>query len=282
MVLESLVKPIRAIKKPWELFFYGLLVASVGLFLGHWIFKDRADMVMIFLTVFACLPLMFHSIRNEEEVDIRLEKETSILKRHSRVISFYIFLFIGITAAFVLWYTVLPAEMTQSLFKQQVRTISQINTAVQGNVINATLFNKIFFNNIKVLIFCIIFSFFYGAGAIFILVWNASVVSAAIGNLIRLGMAKYASSGIGVKAAALTHTVTYSSSKYFLHGIPEMTAYMVAGLAGGILSVAVINKHFNTDKFQKIMFDSSALLLIALGILLLAALLETFVTPALF
>lgn len=282
MVLESIVRPIKAIKHPWELFFYGLLVASIGLFLGHWIFQDRADLVMIFLTVFACLPLMFHTIRNEEKADIEYDSEKSLLKRHGRVISFYIFLFIGITAAYVLWYVLLPVDMSHALFKQQVTTIGQINSAVQGSAVNITLFNKIFFNNIKVMIFCILFAFFYGAGAIFILVWNASVVSAAIGNLIKLGIAKYAGTGLGVQAAALTQTVTHSTMRYFIHGIPEMTAYMIAGLAGGIISVAVINKDFNTEKFQKIMFDSSLLLIIAIGVLLIAAVIEAFVTPVLF
>jgi uncharacterized membrane protein SpoIIM required for sporulation len=282
MVLESIIRPIKAIKKPWELFFYGLLVGSVGLFLGFWIFRDRADMVMIFMTTFACVPLMVHTIKNEEELDIKLESETTILKRHSKVILFYTFLFLGITAAFVLWYVVLPASMSHSLFKQQITTIAEINSPIRGNMINFYSFNRILFNNIKVMIFCMLFSFFYGAGAIFILIWNSSVVSAAIGNLIKTGLVKYSSSGFFVKAAAITQTVTYSASRYFIHGIPEMIAYMVAGLAGGILSVAVINKDFSTDNFQKIILDSALLMLIAMGILVFAAIVEAFITPVLF
>jgi len=69
MVLESLIKPIIAVKRPWELFFYGMFIASIGLFLGYWIFRDKADLVMIFLTTFACMPLMFHAIRHEEKED---------------------------------------------------------------------------------------------------------------------------------------------------------------------------------------------------------------------
>jgi uncharacterized membrane protein SpoIIM required for sporulation len=61
-----------------------------------------------------------------------------------------------------------------------------------------------------------------------------------------------------------------------------MLAYMVAGLAGGIISAAVINKDFKTDNFQKIILDASSLLMIAIGILFLAAVVEAYMTPALF
>jgi uncharacterized membrane protein SpoIIM required for sporulation len=286
MVLESLIKPIKAVKKPWELFFYGILIASIGLFLGYWIFRDKADLVMIFLTTFACIPLMFHAIRHEEKEAVLLEKETSILKRHSRVLMFYTCLFLGMTLAFVLWYVALPAEMSQTLFRQQITTIAQINSPVTakvtGQAATTSLFNRIFFNNIKVLIFCILFAFFYGAGAIFILTWNASVIAAAIGNLIRLGLTKYAAMGGLAKMAATTQTVSYSFSRYLFHGVPEMFAYMVAGLAGGIISVAVINKDFRTNNFQKVILDASSLLMIAIAILFAAAVMESYLTPALF
>ena len=286
MVFESLIKPLRAIRKPWELFFFGLFIASIGVFLGYWIFRDKADLVMIFLTTFACVPLMFHVIRHEEKQDIVLEKETSMLKKHSRVLMFYTFLFIGMTTAFVLWYVVLPLDISQVIFRQQITTIAQINAPVQGQAVGGavgtSLFNRIFFNNIKVMIFCILFAFFYGAGAIFILAWNASVVAAAIGNLIKLGMSKYAATTGSAKMAAVTQTVSYSFTRYLFHGIPEMIAYMVAGLAGGIISAAVINKDFKTDSFQKIVLDASSLLIIAMAILFVAAIIESYITPILF
>ena len=286
MVFESIIKPLTAVKKPWQLFFYGILISSLGTFMGYWIFRDKADLVMIFLTTFACMPLMFHAIRHEEKNALYLENETSMLKRHSRVLMFYVFLFLGITLSYVIWYVSLPPEMSQTLFRQQITTIAQINSPVKGHVvgeaIGTSLFNRVFFNNVKVMIFCILFAFFYGAGAIFILAWNASVVAAAIGNLIKLGMVKYAAVGGFAKIAAVTQTVTYSFSRYFLHGIPEMMAYMVAGLAGGIISVAVINHDFRTEKFQKIVLDASSLLIISMAILFAAAILESYVTPALF
>ncbi len=70
--------------------------------------------------------------------------------------------------------------------------------------------------------------------------------------------------------------------RYMVHGVPEILAYFIAGLAAGIVSIAIIRHDFNSKKFQHILLDSTDLLLLSLAVLLIAALLETFVTPLLF
>jgi uncharacterized membrane protein SpoIIM required for sporulation len=181
------------------------------------------------------------------------------------------FLFLGMVVSYSLWYIFLPNPVSQQLFEQQLITIEQIN-APSGHATNLSFFSKIFFNNIKVLSFCILFAFFYGTGAIFILTWNASVIAAAIGSL--------------AKGLALSNNLFVSSgfafSRYLFHGLPEMIGYMIAGLAGGIISVAVINHDINTKKFNKIIYDASSLVIIAIIVLVVAALIETFITPFVF
>jgi len=134
----------------------------------------------------------------------------------------------------------------------------------------------------KVLIFCILFSFLYGAGAIFILTWNASVIATAIGNFIRTNLAYYASKTGIVKYGFYLQITSLSLLRYLTHGIPEILAYFVGGLAGGIISVAVINERFGTKRFEKIVLDSSDLILLAVLLLIIAALIEVYVTPLLF
>ena len=58
MVLESLIGTQKAEHSPWDLFFIGLLFASVAVFLSLWIFKDHSSLVMVFLTVMACIPII--------------------------------------------------------------------------------------------------------------------------------------------------------------------------------------------------------------------------------
>jgi len=67
-----------------------------------------------------------------------------------------------------------------------------------------------------------------------------------------------------------------------VHGIPEILAYFIAGLSAGIISIAIINHDFRSKKFQHVLLDSTDLLLLSLAVLLIAALIEAFVTPILF
>jgi uncharacterized membrane protein SpoIIM required for sporulation len=66
-----------------------------------------------------------------------------------------------------------------------------------------------------------------------------------------------------------------------IHGLPEMLAFFIAGLAGGIISTAIVRHDFGSKKFERVLLDVSTLILIAIGILLVASIMEVFLTPAL-
>ncbi|MDA1337618.1 MAG: stage II sporulation protein M [bacterium] len=277
MVLESLFSAASAERKPWKLFFLGFVYATIAMMLSLWIFKSHASLVMVFLTVLATVPLMYSTIILEEEKDMQGGSETYLLKQHGKALSFFVFLFLGATLAFTFGYVVLPADITLQLFAVQTQTIADVNTQVTGSVVHsAAFFSRIFFNNLKVLIFCLIFSFLYGSGAIFILTWNASVIGTAIGNFIRSNIT--ADSGI-------FHYFEISSLgllRYFIHGIPEILAYFVGGLAAGIISIGVIRHDFISKRFNAVIVDASDLIVLAIAILFVAALIEVFITPVLF
>lgn len=299
MVLEALTTPQRAERKPWDLFFIGIIYAAVGLFLAIWVFREEASIVMVLLTVVACVPLIYNTFRLEEEKDVAIESERTLLKEHGRALSFFMWMFVGFVVAFSLAYILLPESIIEAAFQTQVSTIKNINTQISGEAINtagtldgtaiegeaiggAKLFLQIFLNNFKVMLFCIFFSFFYGAGAIFILTWNASVISVAIGTFFRTNISEYASSLGLVKIAGYFHIFSLSLLRYFIHGLPEILAYFIGGLAGGIISVAVIRHDFGTRTFRRIMRDAFDLFLLAIIVLLIAAGIEVYITPLLF
>ncbi|MFH0936531.1 MAG: stage II sporulation protein M [Candidatus Woesearchaeota archaeon] len=287
MVLESIVTPIKAEKKPWDMFFIGLLYSSVAMFLALWIFRDQASLVMVFLTVTATVPLMYNTLKFEEEKDLSIEKERTLLKEHSKALSFFMFLFLGFLLAFAIWYVFLPEKVIEQTFNIQLQTIKSINSKILGHSITSSslasdVLLQIFSNNVKVLLFCIFFSFFYGAGAIFILTWNASVISAAIGTFIRNNISMYADSIGLTKIAGYFGVFSLGLLRYSIHGIPEILAYFIGGLAGGIISVAVIRHDFGSGHFKKILFDSLDLIILGIFVLFIAALLEVFVTPLFF
>src|SRR3989339_233106 len=268
MVLEALISPITAEQKPWETFFIGILYASIGITLGLFIFPSHAGMIAVGLTAMASIPLIYGAIRLEEKKDITISEERMLIKEHGRVVLFLACLFMGFTVAFAAWYVLLPADSAATLFSPQLATISGINSMVTGNdFATGSVLLTIILNNLKVLAFCLLFAFFYGFGAILILTWNASVFAVVIGATIRAGLHK---SALVVPLALL---------KYSIHGIPEIVAYFCAGLAGGIISIAVIRHDWNSDKFRHILIDSVDLTVVAIVLLLIAGLLEVFVSP---
>lgn len=291
MVLESLINPENAENHSWLMIFLGFLYSSVAMLLAYWIFKSYSSIVMIFFVTMASIPIIYRVIKMEEEKDLTDMNERLLLKEHGKALSSFMYLFLGATLAFVFWYVVLPVETLSILFESQANTLSLINptfstgyaTQIAGNVsAEFELFKQIFLNNIKVLVFCILFSFLYGAGAIFILMWNASVIGVAIGNFIRTNIAALALELGGVTIGGYFSVVSIGLLKYTIHGIPEILAYFFAALAGGIISIAIINHEYSSRKFEHILLDAADLLLLSIAIIFIAALLEVYVTPVVF
>ncbi len=283
MVIESFLNPLKAEKVPWEMFILGFLYASIGIFTSLWIFKEKASLIMVFMITIAALPIFYNTMKFEESKDFVMDEESVILKEHNKAISFFIYTFIGIAVGCVLWYSILPSATINNLFDEQIKTIQAINAHQSGKFIDdLRILGIIFFNNLKVLGFSILLTFVYGTGAIFILTWNATIIGAAIGNFIRANFSNYTGSLGLLQTGNYFHVISIGLLKYSLHGIPEIAAYFYGGLAGGILSVALIRKHYKTEKFFTIMVDFSELILIAIGFLIVAAFLEVYITPIFF
>src|SRR3989338_10827010 len=233
MVLESLLGPVKAEGRPWEMFFVGFLYSSVAILLSMWVFRDQTSLIMVFLTVMACIPIVYNTMKLEESKDMSILSERMLIREHNKAIVFLMFLFFGITLSFVAWYVFLPSNVIDYAFDKQIATIQAINNQVYGNAYQQfSAFSKIFFNNIKVLSFAILFALIYGAGAIFILTWNASVIGAAIGNFIRSNLSEY----VGIlgfdKFASYFNVISVGLLRYILHGIPEILAYFYGGQPG--------------------------------------------------
>ena len=282
MVLEMLLSPRKAERSPWELFFIGIVYSSAAIFLSLLIFNEHAGLVMVFLTTIACMPLVQGTLRLEEKKDMEMTGERRLLKEHSKALLVFMFLFLGFVVAFSFWYIVLPSDMMHQIFGLQEQTIRSVNEGISGKVVTGEFFTGIFLNNIRVLIFTLLFSFFYGAGAIFILSWNAAIVGVAIGAFVRNALATIAQQAGFIGVGNYFTTYSLGLMRYMTHGAFEIAAYFIAALAGGIISIAVIRHDFNTPKFRQVLLDSVDLIIISVVILLFAAVVEVFVTPKLF
>lgn len=284
MVLESLLSPVNAENKSYKALLYGFLLSLICAFLALLVFRDRASLVLVFLVALGATPLMYRLIRYEERKDLDGQDESALLKEHSKALSVFGYLFLGTLLAFVLLYVVLPPSVSTTLFDNQFASLNAIRGAVTDtSTSNAWAdFSDIFLNNVKVLIFTILFSFVFGAGAIFILTWNSSVIAVAIGNYIRDKLAEVAAAAGFVNVSNYFSIIGVGLLRYSIHGIPEILSYFFAALAGGIISVAVIRHDYRSAKFEHVLLDSANLLAISLGLVFVAAVFEVWITPVIF
>src|SRR3989344_1506664 len=234
MVLELLFNPFSLKKKPWEMFIGGFFYSIVALMLSYLVFREIAGILMVFLIVLSTLPMIYTAIKNEEELDLHYDREWSMLKEHTKVLIYLMFLFLGITVALMFAYILLPQSITNVIFDLQRTAIVNVNSTIQssvtGGITKLELLGKILFNNVKVLFFCLLFSLLYGAGSVFILTWNASVIATAIGTLIKSEIAK-TSSLVGFTSLSSYFGITaFGFFRYMTHGILEIAAYFVVGL----------------------------------------------------
>ncbi len=282
MVFESLIDSENSEKKLFKVFLLGILYSSLASILSLVIFRNQASLIMVSLTVFASIPLVHRLITLEEKKEFYIKKEFFLIKEHFKTLSVFLVLFLGFVVSLSLWYVFLPESLVNDLFATQMDTFRNINSQFTGNFLTSEVFSTIFLNNFYVLLFCLAFSFFYGSGAIFILTWNGSVIACAIGNFVKNGLSSYAMTLGLTKLGAYFHIFSLGILRYMTHGIFEITAFFVGGMAGGIISVAVIKHDLFDKNFKRIIRDSIALFLLAILILAFASLVEVYITPILF
>ncbi|MDP3992245.1 MAG: stage II sporulation protein M [Candidatus Pacearchaeota archaeon] len=281
-MLESMFNPRRLEKGPWKMFFIGIVYASLSLLLVKWFFardvvlSQYSGLIVVTFCVMFSIPFMYFIIRQEEAEDEEVFGLLSVWKIHKDAIYAFLWLFFGFIVAFAFWYIILQDS---TLFNAQIETYCAINnpgsidSCVQRYAFSQTgaatkelRFLSIIENNVYVMIFTLIFSLIFGAGAIFVLAWNASVISAAI----------------SIFAGNKVLDIPLGISRYMIHGFPEIAAYFITALAGGIFGVGIIRNGVGGKRFLHVIENTAILLFIALIILILAAVVEVYLTPVLF
>ena len=284
-MLESLINPRRVEKGAWKMLFVGLLYGSLSLLLVHWFFARDAVLsqysgilVVTFCVMFS-LPFMYFIIKQEEEEDEEVEGFLKVWETHKDAIFALMWLFLGFVLAFTFWYILLQ---NSTLFNAQIETYCMINSpgniencvseyalsesGISGGATKELRFLSIMENNVYVMIFTLIFSLIFGAGAIFILAWNASVIAAAIGVFTQYKIAE----------------IPLGIVRYMIHGFPEIAAYFITALAGGMFGFGVIKHGIRNRRFVRVIENVALLLFLAIIILIVAAAIEVYLTPLLF
>ncbi len=258
----------KRIKNPYILFVISFFIILFSIFLskGEGVF---GGLLSITISLVPLTQIYVSLIEMDEEISERYHKSKNIfhLYRDYIICSFIIF-FSGVFAYYI-GYILYP-----EMFFRQTQTIinmkENLSMLMEGNAIYTNnVFTYILINNMFVLLLFFFMSFVFGAGSIYLLLWNSSVIGVFL----------------GIKASSVSSSdILY---KYFLyplynlililpHGILEFLSYFLAALAGGIFSIALI-KNLDKEILENVIGDSMLLFLISIVLLVLAAIIETFV-----
>lgn len=261
-------------KKPWLMMLYGAIYAVFSVFLALYVFPKQASVVMVFFTVMLSIVMAHKVIKYEKKTGLKKIDTGNRLKIHSRTTSFFIFLFLGYLIAFTSLVIFLPEKKLVSSFGAQIEIIKTPNEAIRGSPQPLlVVFNEKF----RIILLCILFSFVYGAGTVFVFAWNAALVGTAIGSIARKAISAVALKVGSPNLAAYFSNVSVSLLKFLSFGIFEITGYFVVAIASGAIAIAVIRKDFKKKEFRTLLFNATNLMLISIVLILISSLIEVYV-----
>lgn len=246
MVLELMLRPHEAEFHPWKVFVVSLIVTVAGYAISAYLFPENYSAVSVFMIALVLTPIFTGLFLAEEKDE---EKGKSYLPN---IISVFWFMFLGVSLGYVLIY-LLP-------FPEPVSQLKEI-AKVSGYFVNPEELAAIFMNNMRVLMITYFFSVLFGATAVFILAWNASILGTWVSKVF---VESSHATGLGIIKAIAIGFLSIAA-----HGIPEITAYFLAAVAGGLLSVAMIKR-----KLHLVLNESAILIGLSIAMLLFAALIE--------
>ena len=267
MVLESILKPSTAVNKPLHIFVISILFTAISAWLAYNLFPAQSSILSIaFVTIFFVpfFQRLFSVEEKKDEIAAHKKVKQNFIKRHRPIVVAYTAFFMGMLLTYSFLYVFSPP--IRDLYSLQLDWFSSQGIAA----VQPGSFDRYFFNNTQVMFLFFVLSVLFGAGAVFILAWNASVIAVFVGILSNklvpaLGAPIAYVYGVGTGLGSIA-----------LHGIPEIGGYFFAGVAGGILSVGLLREKFMSPEFKEVAKDSLLWLAIGEGLIILGAFLEAF------
>ncbi|MBI4019186.1 MAG: stage II sporulation protein M [Candidatus Aenigmarchaeota archaeon] len=266
MVLEAVLVPKNVKNRPLKILVLSFVYSIVAISFSHHLFPAQSSMLAVALITIIFIPF-FQKLFEQDEVSeiLSLKKlKDNVFLRHEATIKAFSLFFIGTTLAITVSYYFFPQY--DGVFTLQTSTLQSFAT---GRVTDMGTMLLLMANNTQVMLLMFILSTIFGAGAVLILAWNASVIGVYLGMIARA----FTSAGVD-SATAFFYGVQSGLFSIALHGVPEILAYFIAGIAGGILSVGIARERIGSLRFKKIFMDSIKLLALAQILIISAAWLE--------
>lgn len=242
MVLEHIFPENWIEKKVRYAFLLGFIYSFIGIFLARLLFGGSSGIASVIFTSLLLIPSLKKLFVHEERIEEK-EKKFSIKRLYldnKHLIHAYVGIFIGVYLAYyvVAFLSMYLGGDFVSLFREQLF----LDPAISGRAaFDSGVFWSILQNNWWVLLSCFLLSLISGDGATFFVVWNASAWAAIFG--IRAVAASIVLGSNPVTVALIMEAIALP------HTLLEGSAYILAGIAGAVISSDVISKAGNLKKF---------------------------------
>lgn len=237
-MLERLLKTQILANHPLYLFIIALCYVLLTFALSIFIFPVQDVPIAFPMVLSIIIAITFAFILSwEEKVETKVfHGLKEFLGEQLHVLEIYFFTFFGLVAGFFIIGMFTPQGVKEMLFARQLVHYKMGATAS---------FLDLLLNNLGVLIYTFVLSVLYGAGAVFVLVWNATFFG--------LYLAQY---------------LSVDFLKMFPHAVIEVVGYLAGAISGGLISEAIINERKRELLFRVL---KRAAIFLALSVILITA-----------
>ncbi len=285
MVVETFFKAKWADKRSSYSVFLGVFFTLISFITSLLLFRTTPHFIgisTILFSVVLSVPSINRLFDLEEKIEVK--QNLSFFKKHEHIIDFFLYYFIGV---FITFFVISLIQTDYVFSEHQLYNIESDNIASSysqqfGSNVPApppppgskNMILSLFKNNFYILVVSFALSLFYGAGALFLITLNASIFASALASVVKNNLPSHGF--LSVYSFTLCNL-----GIMFFHMIPEVAGYLLAAIAGGVLSQAFIREKFGSKNFLVVLLDSLILFFISVIIIFLAAVIENGVSKKL-
>lgn len=265
MVLEQFID------RKWVLshLTFVFLISAVFVFVAFAVselFFPGESVATILLAAILLTPSLHHLIVIEEKIESK--GGSHFWKKHRTIFKCYLGAFLGVLAGFLVLGLVNPSALHYQSVQLELEHLNQqnIDNFLQNKYVPSPgIAISVFTHNLQFLILGFAVSIFYGAGAVFLIVFNASFFASFV-----IGLMNRFVEGVQLAGVSLVHL------------LPESAGFILTAIAGATLSRALIHEKVRDQKFRNVLQNVVKMLIAAVILLFIAAFVETYVTAQVF
>lgn len=235
MVLERLFPKERMLNSFWFSFLVSGICAIAGIFIARLLFGANSGIASVMFTTILLIPVLKDLFVDQEinEESLKKFKIISLFKENKTIIKTYMGIFIGIFATYYIisFIGVLLRFNVVSILREQLLLDAGLIGMAPGQ---SNLLVSILNNNWLVLIACFLLSIVAGSGGSLFVIWNASSWAAIFGY--RAAASAFVLNTNPIVTASVIEIFTLP------HTLIEGLAYVVASIAGIVISAYVVRK----------------------------------------